>query len=216
MLMQRIKTLVADQRVLLNMDPPNDLCTYFGQMAYETIRMLYKIWAGDGDPRDYYPIVQLHCNTKNNSYYGSKMGSYYFIENDIQKSPFEVHFQRTNFVNTFSEDISWTTNNFWSHHCSQRGYEDLVHSEEVSQGHDVIELLESDSEEEELDLSQEIGSSDTLQKVGTEPHVLGLMKKMSSNVEEKQNERPQYQSRDDFSKINDARTSPSQGIIGSQ
>ena len=214
MLMLRIKTLVADQRVLVNMDPPNDLCTYFGEMAYETIRMLYKIWAGEGDPREYYPIVQLHCNTKNNSYYGSKIGSYYFMEDDIQKSPFEVHFQRTNFVNTFSKDISWGTNNFWSHHCSQRGYANLVHSEEVGQRHDVIEILESDSEEEGLDFSQDIGSSGTLQKDVTEPHdVLGLMKKTSSNVEEKQIEEPQYQSGDDFSKVNVGTTSLLQGTI---
>ena len=131
--MLRIKTLVPDQRVLVNMNPPDEFCTYFGEMAHETIRVLYEKWAGEGDPRDYYPIVQLHCKSKNNSYYGSNIVNYYYMKDDLQKSPFEVHFQRTNFVNTFSEDISWVTTSFWSHHYRQKGYENLVNSEELGQ-----------------------------------------------------------------------------------
>ena len=91
-------------------------------------------------------------------------------------------------MNTFSEEISWATTNFWSHHCSQRGYENLINSEELGQGHDGIEILDSDSEEEDLDLCKEICSADTLQKYVAQSHVLGVMKKASSNVEDEQKE----------------------------
>ena len=40
MLMLRIKTLVPDRRVLVNIIPPEELCTYFGKMAHEKIRVL--------------------------------------------------------------------------------------------------------------------------------------------------------------------------------